>query len=152
MSLGLKVTLALVVVAALGAGFAAIVVGSRTFEGTVVPDPFEAASHFDEARHHAEALGWTLSLRPDALHTGTQVLRFSLSTRAGAPLEGAEARLRVSRPGTAWRDVSVEARREGPGQFAAEVSFPEPGIWDLAIRATRGADGLAFERRVDVAR
>jgi len=151
-SLGLKIALAVVVAAALGAGAAAIFVGTRTFEGTVVPDPFETASHFDESRHRAQALGWTLSLEGGELHTGAQVLRFSLSGGTGSPLEGAMARVKLSRPGTAWEDRAVAARPDGPGRFAADVSFPERGIWDLEIRARRGPDELAFERRVDVAR
>jgi nitrogen fixation protein FixH len=152
MSLSLKVALSLVVAVALGAGAAAIWVGSRTFEGTVVPDPFETATHFDEVRHNAEALGWTLSLEGAGLRTGSQALRFSVASRGGSPLEGAEVRVKLSRPGTAWKDAVAAARPEGGGRFVAEVSFPEPGIWDLEIQTTRGSDRLAFERRVDVAR
>ena len=151
MSAILKASLILVAVAALGAVVAAIYVGTRTFEGTVVSDPFEAATHYDEARHHAEALGWTLSLESAALRVGPQPLRFSLASRDGAPLEGAEARVRLSRPGNAWQDQTVAARPDGPGRFAAPVTFPAAGIWDLEIRASRGPDRLAFERRVQVA-
>lgn len=152
MSLGLKAILALVVVAALGAGAAAVWVGSRTFEGTVVSDPFEAAAHFDEARRNADKLGWTLTLDGAGLRMGPQVLRFSVASREGSPLDGAETRVRLSRPGTAWMDKAVAAQPQGSGGFAAAVAFPEPGIWDVEVQVTRGPDRLAFQRRVQVER
>lgn len=146
----LKVFMVLIAVAALGAVGAAIYVGTRTFEGTVVSDPFEEAAHYDEARHRAEALGWTLAIESEALRVGPQALRFSLASRDGAPLEGVDARVRLSRPGNAWQDQTAVARPYGPGRFAADVAIPAAGIWDVEIRASRGADRLAFQRRVQV--
>jgi len=151
-SLSLKAVLALAALAALGAVAAAIVVGSRTFEGTVVSDPYGSATHFDEARHRAEALGWTLSLEAAPLRVGEQEIRFSLLGKDGAPLDGADARVTASRPGTARQDRAAAVRPEGAGRFAARLAFPEPGIWDVEIRAARGADRLDFHRRVQVER
>jgi len=151
-SSGFKALIALVAVAALGAVASAIWVGTRTFEGTVVSNPYDAATHFDEARHHAAGLGWQCHFGPAEYRAGTQTLRFSLSARDGAPIEGASAVVRVSRPGTVRQDAAVTARSEGGGRFAADVHFPEPGLWDLEVRASRGPEALAFDRRVQVER
>ncbi len=142
----------LVALAALGAVAAALVVGTRTFEGTVVSDPYASATQFDEARHRDEALGWRVSLDATALRVGTQDVRFSLAGKDGTPLEGAEVSVKVSRPGTSRLDRNAAARGEGGGRFVARVDFPQPGIWDVQVRATRGSDRLAFDRRVQVER
>jgi nitrogen fixation protein FixH len=144
--------LGLVVAAVAAVIVATIWVGARTFEGTVVADPYDAAVKFDQARHHAASLGWTMSLDAGALRVATPPLRFGVADRTGAPLAGAGARVRVSRPGTAWQDRTATARDEGGGRFAADLSFPEPGLWDVEVVVTRGSDRLSFERRVQVGR
>ena len=152
MTAALKAALAVAALAAFGAVGAALWVGARSFEGTVVEDPFDSAVHFDEERHRAQALGWRLLAEGAPLKVGTQSVQFSLAERDGAPLEGAQARVSISRPGTAREDRTVAARPEGGGRFAASLTFPEPGIWDLEFRAQRGPDRLVFERRVQVDR
>jgi nitrogen fixation protein FixH len=144
--------LALVAAAVLAVVAATIWVGTRTFEGTVVADPYDSAVRYDRTRHHAEALGWTLSVEEASLRVGRPPLRFSLAGKGGVPLEGAEARVRISRPGTAWQDRVAPARGEGGGRFSADVAFPEPGQWDVEVLAARGSDRLAVERRVLVER
>jgi nitrogen fixation protein FixH len=131
---------------------ATIWVGARTFEGTVVANPYDAAARFDAERHHAAALGWRLSLDGAALHVGAAPLRFALADRTGAPLGGAAAQVRISRPGTARLDRAAPAREEGGGRYAADLAFPEPGLWDVTVTASRGGARLSVERRVQVER
>jgi nitrogen fixation protein FixH len=147
-----KWILGLVVAAVVTVIVATIWVGSRTFEGTVVADPYATAVGFDQARHHAASLGWKLSLDAGGLRAGSAPIRFGVADRSGVPLAGAEARLRLSRPGTAWQDRTATARDEGGGRYAADLSFPEPGLWDVEVVVARGGDRLAFERRVQVER
>jgi nitrogen fixation protein FixH len=147
-----KWVLGLLVAAVVAVIAVTIWVGARTFEGTVVADPYDAATRFDAERHHAAALGWRLSVDPAALRVGAAPLRFALAGRDGAPLAGAAAQVRVSRPGTARLDRSAAARDEGGGRYAADLAFPEPGLWDVTVTASRGGERLAVERRVQVER
>jgi nitrogen fixation protein FixH len=147
-----KGILGLVVAAVVAVIAATIWVGARTFEGTVVADPYDTAVRFDQARHHAASLGWTMALEAGGLRVGAPPVRFAVADRAGAPLAGAEARVRLSRPGTAWQDRTAAARDEGGGRFAADLSFPEPGLWDVEVVVTRAGERLSFERRVQVER
>jgi nitrogen fixation protein FixH len=148
----MKWILALLVAAVVTVIAATIWVGARTFEGTVVADPYGTAARFDESRHHAASLGWRLSLDPGAPRAGSRPFRFGLADGTGAPLAGAEARVRFSRPGTAREDRTAPARDEGGGRYAADLAFPEPGLWDVEVVATRGGERLAFERQVQVER
>lgn len=151
MSRALKLALALVVLGALGAVAGAIWVGSRTFEGTVVADPYETAVRFDATRHHAAALGWTLALDERGLRVGMQQMELAVLGKDGKPLEGVEVALRISRPATARLDRRAAVRPAGPGRFVAEIDFPEPGVWDVTVDAGKGRERLALERRVQVA-
>jgi nitrogen fixation protein FixH len=146
-----KAVIAVIAVAALGAVVGAIWVGVQYHENTVVADPYEAGVHLDEARHAAKRLGWTLDVDEERLRTGPGGLRLSLRDRDGAPLDGAEVRVRLSRAGTSKLDRSAPARPEGEGRYVAAVELPEAGLWDLGVSVRRGADRLAFDRRVRVA-
>jgi len=150
MSAAWKAVLVLVAVAALGAVAGAIWVGTQTFEGTVVSDPYGTAVKFDESRHHAERLGWRLALDDRALRVGPRPMALALAAKDGKPLEGAQVGVRISRPGTARLDRPAPVRPSGAGRFLADVDFPEPGLWDVIVDAALGDERLSFERRVQV--
>lgn len=147
----MRFVIALLVVAALGAVVGAVWVGSRYQESTVVAHPYEAGVHHDEARHAAERLGWMLEVDEASLRTGPGGLRLTLAGRDGAPLAGVDVGVRLSRAGTNRMDRVAVARPDGPGRWVAAVELPEAGFWDLRVEARRGADQVAFDRRIRVA-
>jgi nitrogen fixation protein FixH len=147
----MKLLITLLATAVLGLIAFTIWVGARSAEGTVVANPYEAGLHHDAALHRAEALGWTLSVDEAGLRTDAGELRLSLAGRDGAPLEGADVQVRLSRAGTSRMDRTAAARSDGGGRYRAAVDLPEGGFWDLAVAVRRGDDRLVLERRVRVA-
>jgi nitrogen fixation protein FixH len=147
----MKLLIALLAAAVLGLIAFTIYTGARISEGTVVANPYEAGLHHDDARHRAEALGWTLAVDEAGLRVGASGLALSLAGTDGAPLAGAEVRVRLSRAGTSRLDRTAAAIPEGEGRYRAAVPLPEGGYWDLAVAVRRGDDRMAFERRIHVA-
>jgi nitrogen fixation protein FixH len=147
-----KAVIAVVVAVGLSAVVGAIWVGTRTFERTVVPDPYEAGIHHDADRRRARELGWDAAVDEGSLRAGPQArLAVRLTGKGKEPLEGAEVVFRVSRPGTTRLDGSARAAPAGDGRYAAVLPMPEPGFWDLDVVVTRGADRITFGRWIHVA-
>ena len=108
----MKIVIAIVAAAALAAVLGAVWVGSRTFERTVVADPYESGIHHDADRRKAEALGWIIGVDEGSLRAGPEAtLAVRLTGRDGAPLEDAEVLFRVSRAGTSRFDCRIKGQQ-----------------------------------------
>ena len=148
----MKLVIAVIATVVLGVVAATIWVASRSYERTVVANPYESGIHHDEDRRRAEALGWTLAIDERALRVGPEaVLAASLSSKEGAPLDGAGVTFRVSRPGTARFDHSAPARPEGRGSYVAVLPMTEAGFWDLDVVIERGGESLTLGKWIHVA-
>ena len=147
----MKVVIAIVAAVALGAVAVTIWVASRSYERTVVADPYQAGIHHDADRKRADALGWGVVVEESGLRAGPEAtLPLRLSGKEGQPLEGAEVTVRVSRPGTTRHDRLAPARPEGAGRYLATVPLPEPGFWDLDVMIRKGPDTLTLGRWIHV--
>jgi nitrogen fixation protein FixH len=147
-----KLVIAIVAVLALGAVGATIWVGTRTFERTVVADPYESGIHHDADRRRAQALGWSMAVDETGLRAGPSArLGVTLRGKDGAPLTDAEVTFRVSRPGTTRFDRSAVAAPDGPGRYAATLLMPEKGFWDLDVVISRGGEKLTLGKWIHVA-
>ncbi len=148
----MKVVIAIVVAVALGAVVGAVWVGTRSFERTVVADPYESGIHHDADRKKAQALGWNVVVDEDALRAGPEAaLTISLTGKDGAPLDDAEVLFRVSRAGTSRFDRSAPATRGGSGRYGARLPMTEPGFWDLDVVVRRGGETLTLGKWIHVA-
>jgi nitrogen fixation protein FixH len=146
-----KVVIAIVAAVVLGAVAVTIWVASQSYERTVVPDPYQAGIEHDADRRHAEALGWGMTVDESALRAGPETaLAVRLTGKGGAPLEGAEVKVRVSRPGTSRLDRMSVAHADGPGRYVATLPMPEAGFWDLDVMIRKGPDTLALGRWIHV--
>ncbi|MEY2669684.1 MAG: hypothetical protein RJA59_2322, partial [Pseudomonadota bacterium] len=97
----MKIVIAIVVAVGLGAVVGAIWVGNRSFERTVVADPYESGIHHDADRKKAQSLGWNVVVDEGALRAGRDArLEVKLTGKDGAPIDDAEVTFRVTRPGT----------------------------------------------------
>jgi nitrogen fixation protein FixH len=147
-----KLVIAIVAVLALGAVGATIWIGSRTFERTVVADPYESGIHHDADRHRAEKLGWSMVVDEDGLRAGPSArLAVALRGKDGGPLGDAAVTFRVARPGTTRFDRSAVAALDGPGRYAATLPMPERGFWDLDVVVSRGGETLTLGKWIHVA-
>jgi nitrogen fixation protein FixH len=146
-----KLVIAVVAAAALAAVVGAVWVGTRTFERTVVADPYETGIHHDADRRRARELGWNARVDEGGLRAGPDArLSVVLTGRDGAPLDGAEVTFRVERPGTSRYDRSARAALDGAGRYTATLPMPEPGFWDLDIVVQKGAESLTLGRWIHV--
>jgi nitrogen fixation protein FixH len=126
-------------------------VATRSYERTVVADPYESGIHHDQDRKRAERLGWAIVVDESGLRAGPEaVLAIRLSDRTGAPLEGAEVTFRVARPGTSRFDHSAPAHAEGGGRYAAVLPMAEAGFWDLDAVIRLGAESLTLGKWIHV--
>lgn len=148
----MKIVIAIVVAAGLGAVVGAIWVGNRSFERTVVADPYESGIHHDADRKKAQALGWNVVVDEGALRAGPNArLNVTLTGKDGAPIDDAQITFRVTRPGTSRFDRSAAATRESGGRYGAVLSMPEAGFWDLDVVIRRGGESLTLGKWIHAA-
>lgn len=146
-----KLLIAVVAAAALSAVVGAVWVGSRSFERTVVANPYEAGIHHDDARRRAQELGWNVWVDESALRAGPAArLSASVTGKDGQPLTGAEVTFRVERPGTSLFDRSAPGVAGADGRYTATLPMPEPGFWDLDVVVRKDGETLTLGRWIHV--
>ena len=148
----MKLVIAVVAAAVLGVVGVTIWVASRSYERTVVANPYESGIHHDADRLRAQALGWSVTVDEGSLRAGPEArLGVTLADKGGAPLDGAEVVFRVSRAGTSRFDGSATAGPVGGGRYAAVLPMTEAGFWDLDVVIRRGAESLTLGKWIHVA-
>lgn len=121
-----------VVIAVLDGIFVTLAV--RTHTGTVSDRAYEDGLAYNDTLDRAEkmaALGWSADI---ALDGGALVL--TLKDKDGAPLDGAEAVAKLTRPVQDGIDFETVLQGVGSGVYRAPVSFPLPGQWQVRIFAS----------------
>jgi nitrogen fixation protein FixH len=95
-----------------------------------------------------EALGWsaTLDFAPAAGHAAELAVR--IVDRAGAPLGGLEVAARAVRPVGSDAPLDLRLAETAPGRYAATLTLPAPGQWQVEFVARRGEDEFAIAQRV----
>lgn len=123
----------------------------------VVNDYYERGKnyfHDKDVRQQAEASAWRLQLLlPDAMQVNSPATcRLYVMDHQGQPVRAGKVRLSAYRPNDATQDFSIELKNVDAGTFAAPVSFPLPGNWDLIARID--VDGQRFDtaQRIFVAK
>jgi nitrogen fixation protein FixH len=127
-----------------------IALGVRLFEQTVVKDPYEHGLHHDEERQARQRLGWRARLDPADLRPGGSGLGFTLLDGSGAPVDGAEVRVAVTRPAAPGDEREGTAQPLGGGRYRAPVGFAAPGFWDVRFDARRGDDTVGLVQQAHV--
>lgn len=114
----------------------------------VVNDYYERGKnyfHDKDARQLAQASAWRLQLLlPDAMQANSPATcRLYVMDQQGKPVNAGNVRISAYRPNDATYDFSLELNSVDAGTFAAPISFPLPGYWDLIARID--ADGQRFD-------
>jgi nitrogen fixation protein FixH len=146
----MKPLIILASLAALGAVAVTIAVGISLKEETVVKDPYEHGLRYDHDRAVRSRLGWQARFDAASLRPGGAELGFTLVDRAGAPVDGAEVMVAVTRPAGPGDECQGSARALGGGRYLAPVGFAAPGFWDVRLDATRGGDAVGLTQQVRV--
>jgi len=121
----------------------------------VVKDYYERGKnyfHDKDLRQQAEAAAWRLQLLlPDDLQPNTPITcRLYVVDHQGQPVSSGSVHVSAYRPNDADYDFSVELKVVDPGSFAAPISFPLPGNWDLIARIDAGKQQFDTAQRIFV--
>ncbi len=133
---------------ALSATIAAIIYGTRSFEGLVVDKPYESGLAWDRDRRICDRLAWKMFLQPVEVHTGRNEVTIRFFDRFGVPLSNATVTVIVSRPSTRAYDRRCEVSRRTNSAFAAFLDLPLPGAWDVSVEAASGDGRCVFKNRI----
>jgi len=114
----------------------------------VVQDYYERGKsyfHDEHLREKAAPTAWRLQLLlPNKLKVNQAGMsRLYVMDHQGTPIRAGKVVLKAYRPSDASHDFSVELLLTDAGTFAAPVTFPLPGHWDLIARID--ADNQHFD-------
>lgn len=147
----MKTLISIVVIVGLAAIIGAVVVGIKSFDGTVTAKPYEEGLAWDEVLKEKVELGWSVRLNTGVFKMGENDLQFTLLDKQGAPLDLSSAvSLTLSRPSTDAYDRKVDVEKLGEGLYRALVNFPLYGQWDIKINLLQNDKKIEFEERVFV--
>lgn len=118
-----------------------------SYSGLVVARPYERGLAYNEilALDRAQAArGWqaAIALRPseDGAASGgggPVTVAIELSDAQGRPLDGLRVHARLVRPTASGYDRETALAPLGEGRYAATLSLPLPGQWDVYLSAGR---------------
>jgi nitrogen fixation protein FixH len=141
----MKALLGIVVIIGIGAVVATVLIGSSTFEGIVVSNPYEEGLRWDAQQRARAESGWSVSLPSRSFPRGTTVFSATVSDRKGHPLPDAVVVLRVSYPSTSRYDEAHTLARERDGRFVGTVNLPRSGLWNVQFVVSQGGKQAVFE-------
>jgi nitrogen fixation protein FixH len=137
---------------ALTATIGAIVVGSRSFEGLVVDNPYETGLAWDSERRNQEVLGWSVALQEAAYKTGKNDLIVMVRDKNGVLLSDAVVSIVVSRPSTRALDRTYPTVVQSNGRYRTEIDLPFYGNWDVVIDVKRKKERTSFHKIISANR
>lgn len=146
----MKTLIAIAVIIGVGAVAGSIVVGVRSFDGTVTEHPYEEGLRWDEIQKNKSDLGWQVNIDESSLAVGENKFMISVIDRHGKPLEGSDLAVTAGRPATAEHDQHAAAVEVDKGVFRTSVDFMLKGHWDIKIDVARGGDAASFNKRIYV--
>jgi nitrogen fixation protein FixH len=133
---------------ALAATIATIVIGIRTFEGTVVEKPYETGLQWDEIQKQRAQLGWNVTIGEGTFKTGKNELYVSVFDRDNRSVRNAELSILISRPSTRAYDRNYRAVSQGEGLYYASVDLPHMGAWDVTVNVNIGSNNCSFHKSI----
>ena len=140
----MKVFLVFVVLVGLGAVAGAVVVGVMSFDGTVVENTYERGISWDAERKGREASGIRVRIIGADFPRGDGTLVFMALEDSGEPVAEEKLEVRIFRAASDQHDRTYTAFRRGDDTFAADVSLPLPGRWEVSILLERQGAIMEF--------
>jgi nitrogen fixation protein FixH len=146
----MKTLIAVVSALGLGAVVGAVVVGTRSFEGTVVDHPYEHGLSWDRDHARRRDSGLKVRLRNTTFPSGPGRAAFTISGAAAGRLGDRDVSVRVRRPETAEHQQVTPARRRPDGSWEAAVHLPVTGRWELAVIVAQADGDIEFPAAITV--
>ena len=125
-----------------------IVVGSLTFEGTVVKDPYTTALHWDASHHDRTVSGWRVALKTPQVKAPSSELIVSIADKNGNVMKDAAVELFLTRPSTDRYDVNYKMEQDAAGYYKAIVQVPVKGRWLARLNVTVEEMTITFNETI----
>ena len=147
----MKTLISIVVIAGVMAVVGAVVVGVKSFDGTVTAKPYEEGLAWDETKKKIAELGWRAEIKGSGFRTGENDLIFAVVDKKGNSLDLDQSiSVLLSRPSTDSYDMVFNARENDEGLYRVSVQFPLYGYWDVKLNIVRNEDDIIINKRVFV--
>ena len=146
----MRATIVIAILVGLSITVATVVIGTRTFEGTVAKDAYTEGLQWDAVRRARKESGWRAILLRKALPENRSELLVRMLDRSGKPLQGAAVSLSLSRPETSQYDFTASAKEVGDGLFAVIVEFPRSGRWQVQVSTSLDNRTVVFDEVINV--
>ncbi|MBL1147418.1 MAG: hypothetical protein D8M28_06925 [Proteobacteria bacterium] len=115
-----------------------------THTGVVEADAYERGVNYNaalEEKARQKANGWSSVI----VLTEGHVVGFDLAGAQGEKITGANVTAQIVRPASAGGDFTQAlSETEMPGHYAADITFPEKGMWEIRIHAEK--DGVSYRK------
>jgi nitrogen fixation protein FixH len=129
---------------------ASIIIGIKSFEGTVTEHPYEEGIAWDETRRKKAELGWNVVIEKRDLRIGQNEIFILTLDKFDKPLADAEIALMISRPATSAYDREFDTIKLSEGRFRTTIDFPLYGYWDIIIQANQNGNNISYKQKVFV--
>jgi len=107
--------------------------------GVVTENPYEVGLVYNkilDAHEKQKALGWKGMTAVEQKN----ILVYTLADKTGAPISGADVRVKMLRPVQKGYDFSVAMTEGRSGRYTAKIDVPVKGAWNAHVSVVRGAD------------
>lgn len=96
--------------------------------------------------------GWQLALSmPDEIEPGNAFdMQVNVMNKQGEPVSGGRMELACYRPSDASQDITIALKEVSNGNYAASVTLPAVGIWDVNLLFESEGEKHTLRRRVSV--
>ena len=141
----MKTLLFIVILIGLGAVMGSIMIGSMTFEGTVTDHPYETGLRWDEIMNIRNSV--RIKIFNDRFFVGDNNIQFSIIPEDRRDHEF-NISLLLTRPGDNRHDQEFLPVRIKDHQFAAKISIPLYGYWDLIFRLKFKTREVTIPKRI----
>jgi nitrogen fixation protein FixH len=142
----MKLLLILISIIGLGAVVGAVVVGTRSFDGTVADKPYEQGLAYDAAYHAKVESGWNVEIMKQEFITGSNDIMISVTDRNNKPVTDAEISVSISRPSSSAYDRTYKAVAAEKGMFRIAAELPLYGYWTAKIQVAKENRSVIFEK------
>ncbi|WP_341898256.1 FixH family protein [Ferrovibrio terrae] len=130
-----------------------IIAATRTFSGLVVAHPYTKGTEYSTNQKTLAAqrqLNWTHGVTVSANADGSVLLQVQWTDQAGLALGGLSVTATFDRPVERLPVQTVTLQDRGGGVYAAAVTLPRQGLWDLRLVASRGEQSFIAADRIQV--
>ena len=146
----MKVFMVIAVIAALAAVGGSVLVGIRSFDGTVSDHPYEEGLQWDEKEKKKNLLGWQIEFMNRDFRTGDNEVELSLLDKEGKPMAADVVRVLTSRPATPAYDKYFDTMKVREGRYRSTVHFPLYGYWDVGVKVSERGESLLINNKIYV--